>query len=157
MGQKKKKRKRNSLEMRYSMKIKKIFSAFIVLGILTCNASYAQDYWIFTPETTQQMQQAAPQDYYYNNNYYNENYNDNYYDSTDNNAYYGENYYNGQVTTTVPTAAIPQKEESFSEKHPILTTIGVGAALAGIVAAGFFLADSPPRHYHHPHRGRRHY
>lgn len=137
------------------MEIKKFFASFLVLGMLTCNVTYAQDYWVYTPQTVNQTQTIPQQGYYYSNNYYTNNYNDPY----NNASYYNSNYYNGQVstvTTTTTTTTATQNKESFSDRHPVLSAIGVGAVVVGALAAGFLLSDDePPRHDCPPHKEKR--
>ena len=50
----------------------------------------------------------------------------------------------------------PVENESFSQRHPILTGIGVGALVLGAVALTALTYDDEEQYHHHPHHHDKH-
>lgn len=105
------------------MKMKQIIAGLLIAGTLSINLSYADI--VYTQPTA-----AMPTTYY--NEYY------------DNGAYYNQ----------VPTATVQvvERKETFAQKHPILTTLGIGALFAGAVTAGVAISHNHHHHYYAPPR-----
>lgn len=114
--------------------MKKLFALILTFIFISMNNyAFATEYWQFsnsgTDEETTTYTTYAP---YPNSS-----------------TYYGnvENY----STVNTPantTTTVEQTKESFSEKHPILTGIGLGALVLGVVALGILGSDDDDRYHH---------
>ena len=119
----------------------KRFSAIFLLLMLGFNyAVFAEDNWQFT-ESANSTQYSTINPYESGNIYtpYVSS-PDNIYVDNENNDY----SYSGHVYTNTQNQAnvSKKKDGTFSENHPVITGIGVGALVVGVLALGWLLSDN---------------
>ena len=132
--------------------LKKIFSIFLLLMFGFYNLALAEENWMFSAPTTDYTNFSTTNTTPYSN-YSNQNNNNIY--------YYNDNEYSlsGRVNTTQPiqTTSVSKENKnknngSFTENHPVLTGIGVGAVVLGALALGIMASSNDyDRHEHHHH------
>ena len=149
------------------MNMKKMLSLFLVLGFLTCNLSVASpNYYYSTQGPVQQTVTYQRTNYYPNDNYY--------YGTSSPQSTVVTSSPQRTVITTAPRTTVvtttyqPEvvyqetvvQKETFADKHPVMTGLGVGLLFAGAIAGAVLLSDDEPRHHdrrphHHDSNHRR--
>lgn len=125
----------------------KRLSAIFLLLILGFNyAVFAEDNWQFAePVSSNQYSTVNP--YESGNTYtpYVTSPNNMYVDVDEDNDY----SYSGHVYTNTQNQAnvSKKKDGTFSENHPVITGIGVGALVVGVLALGWLLSDNDKEHH----------
>ena len=128
--------------------MKKIFIAILIIFIYTCNLVFAEN-WVFTAPNSN-----------YNSTYYNTNAqvvesNRPYQAYSSDDAYYGtvttnvipEQSYTYNNTSTTQNSEYNAKTTSFSQRHPILTGLGIGVLAVGALAVTALATDTDNYNY----------
>ena len=121
--------------------IKRLSAVFLLLILGFNTAVLAEDYWQFSePAVSTQYSTVNP---YESGNTYTPYVTspDNIYVEDEDNTY----SYSGHVYTNTQNQAKTsnnKKDGTFSENHPILTGIGIGALVVGVLAVGWLLSDN---------------